>query len=124
MSSPQKTPKAKRETTSEVPIQTGRPSSSEKVMQTYRLPLDIVYVLKADALARGSDTTAHVIRVLEGFQRHYGLPRAIVETLEEDRRLLGMDKFEYFQHVLYRRSEAVQARGPGFDRPDGGKRRK
>ncbi len=104
--------------------QTERPTSSEKVMQTYRMPLDLVYALKADAAARGSDMTAHVIRVVDGFQRYHGLPRAVVERLEEDRRQLDMDRFEYFQHVLYRRSEAVQAQGAGFDRPNSGKRKR
>ena len=99
------------------PESPGSPASSEKVMQTFRMPLDLVYLFKAEAAERGLDATAHVTRVLDGYHRHFGLPRAIVEMLEEDRRLLGMDRFEYFQHVLYRRSEAVQAQGPGFDRP-------
>ena len=100
------------------------PTSSEKVMQTFRMPLDVVYAFKAEAAARGLDATAHVVRVMDGFHRYYRLPRAVVETLEEDRRGLGMDRYEYFQHVLYRRSEAVQAQGPGFDQPGRGKPRK
>ena len=92
-----------------------RSSTSEKVMQTFRMPLDLVYQLKAEAAARGSDTTAHVIRTLDGFHRYYWLPRAIAEILEDDRRALDMDRFEYLQHVLYPRSEAVQAAGNGFD---------
>jgi len=99
-------------------------TSSEKVMQTFRMPRDLVHAFKAEAAAGGRDATAHVIRVMDGYQRYYGLPRAVVEKLEEDRRGLAMDRFEYFQHVLYRRSEAVQARGPGFDRPDSGRRKK
>jgi hypothetical protein len=96
---------------------------SEKVVQTFRMPLDVVHAFKAEAAAGGRDATAHVIRVMDGYQRYYGLPRAIVEKLEEVRRGLGMDRFEYFQHVLYGRSEAVQTQGPGFDWPDSGKRK-
>ncbi len=96
-------------------------STSEKVMQTFRMPLDVVYAFKAEASARGLDATAHVVKVMDGYHRYYGLPRAVVERLEEDRRELGMDRYEYFQHVLYRRSEAVQADGPAFDRPGSGK---
>jgi hypothetical protein len=118
MAPKEKTPKGKmREPGSEEPSQAERPVSSEKVMQTFRMPLDVVYALKADAVARGSDTTAHIIRIVEGYQRYYGLPRVLIEKLEEDRRQMGMDKFEYLQHVLYRRSEAVQTQGVGFDRP-------
>ena len=91
-----------------------RPSTSEKVMQTFRMALDVVYAFKAEASARGLDATAHVVRVVDGYRRYYGLPRIVAETLEEDRRKLGMDRHGYFQHVLYRRSEAVQAQGPGF----------
>ncbi len=49
-----------RELEAEEPDQQERPTSSEKVMQTYRMPLDLVYALKADAAARDSDMTAHV----------------------------------------------------------------
>ena len=102
-------------------VEQERLSTSEKVMQTFRMPLDLVYAFKAEATARGLDATAHVVRVMDGYHRYYGLPRAVVERLEEDRRELGMDRYEYFQHVLYRRSEAVQADGPAFDRPGSGK---
>jgi len=99
-------------------------STSEKVMQTFRMPLDVVYAFKAEASARGLDATAHVVKVMDGYHRYYGLPRAVVERLEEDRRELGMDRYEYFQHVLYRRSETVQEKGSAFDEPSGRKTRK
>ncbi len=61
MTSREKTPRGKtREPDTEDPDQQERPTSSEKVMQTYRMPLDLVYALKADAAARDSDMTAHV----------------------------------------------------------------
>jgi hypothetical protein len=88
------------------------------------MPLDLVYEFKEEAASRGLDATAHVIRVLDGFHRYYGLPRAIAEKLEADREQLGMERFEYFQHVLYRRSEVVQAQGAGFDEPAGQKRKR
>ena len=106
------------------PVEQERLSTSEKVMQTFRMPLDVVYAFKAEASARGLDATAHVVKVMDGYHRYYGLPRAVAETLEEDRRKLGMDRYEYFQHVLYRRSEAVQEQGPGFDQPGSGKGRR
>ena len=124
MPSKEKTPKAKARELAADADQFELPVSSEKVMQTFRMPLDIVYALKADATARGLDATAHVIRMIEGYQRYYGLPRVVVEKLEEDRREMGMEKPEYFQHVLYRRAEEVQVKGPGFDRVDSGKGKK
>jgi len=100
-------------------------TTSEKVMQTFRMPLDLVYEFKAEARARGLDATAHVTRVLEGYHRYFSLPRAVVDKLESDRREMGMDRFEYLQHVLFRRAEAVREQGGGFDRPGGrpGRRR-
>ena len=124
MPSKEKTPKAKTREPAADADQFELPVSSEKVMQTFRMPLDIVYALKADATARGLDATAHVIRMIEGYQRYYGLPRVVAEKQEEDRREMGMEKSEYFQHVLYRRAEEVQAKGPGFDRVAGGKGKK
>jgi hypothetical protein len=120
--SPKKVTGAKRREDADVePFDSERLTSSEKVMQTFRMPLDVVYAFKAEASTRGLDATAHVVRVMDGYHRFYGLPRAVVETLDEDRRELGMDRYEYFQHVLYRRSEAVQAQGLGFDLPGSGK---
>jgi hypothetical protein len=116
--SPLKAPRTKsRELPAAEPVEQERPSTSEKVMQTFRMPLDLVYAFKAEATARGLDATAHVVRALDGYHRYYGLPRAVAERLEEDRRELGMDRYEYFQHVLYRRSEAVQEKGVAFDQP-------
>ena len=115
---PTRPPKAKtRDVAVEESAQAERLSTSEKVMQTFRMPLDLVYAFKAEATARGLDGTAHVVRALDGYHRYYGLPRAVSERLEEDRRELGMDRYEYFQHVLYRRSEAVQEKGVAFDQP-------
>lgn len=93
------------------------PVSSEKVMQTYRMPRDLVDYLKKEAQDRGLDLTAMVNRILDGYRTYYGLPLAVSEVLEDDREALGMMKLEYFLHVFYRRSEAIQANKPGFDNP-------
>lgn len=93
------------------------PVSTEKVMQTYRLPRDLVDYLKKQAQDRGLDLTAFVNRILDGYRTYYGLPLAVSETLEADREALGMGKLDYFLHVFYRRSEAIQANKPGFDNP-------
>ena len=93
------------------------PASSEKVMQTYRMPRDLVDYLKKEAQDRGLDLTAMVNRILDGYRTYYSLPLAVSEVLETDREALGMMKLEYFRHVFYRRSEAIQANKPGFDNP-------
>ncbi len=93
------------------------PVTTEKVMQTYRMPRDLVDYLKKQAQDRGLDLTAFVNRVLDGYRTYYGLPLAVSEVLESDREALRMGKLEYFLHVFYRRSEAIQANKPGFDNP-------
>jgi hypothetical protein len=93
------------------------PVTTEKVMQTYRMPRDLVDYLKKQAQDRGLDLTAFVNRVLDGYRTYYGLPLAVSEVLESDREALAMGKLEYFLHVFYRRSEAIQANKPGFDNP-------
>ncbi len=93
------------------------PVTTEKVMQTYRMPRELVDYLKKQAQDRGLDLTAFVNRVLDGYRTYYGLPLAVSEILEADREALGMEKLAYFLHVFYRRSEAIQANKPGFDNP-------
>lgn len=93
------------------------PGTGEKVMQTYRLPRDLVSFLKKQAEERGLDLTAFVNRVLDGYRTYFGLPIVASEVLERDREALGMDQLDYFLHVFYRRSELVQQNSPGFDGP-------
>ncbi len=91
--------------------------TTEKIMQTYRMPRDLVEYLKKQAQDLGLDLTAFVNRVLDGYRTYYGLPLAVSENLEAARESLGLGKLEYFLHVFYRRSEAIQANKPGFDNP-------
>ena len=101
-------------TPSKIPVEPA-PSSSEKFAQTFRLPLDLVYFLKAEAKARGTDLTSHVVRYLDGIYRWFGLPRAVSELLEADREALKLDRYEYLLHVLYHRGLELRDKPPGFN---------
>ena len=92
-------------------------TTTEKLMQTFRMSRDLVAFLKGEASARGSDLTAYVTRVLEGLRNFYGLPLPAAQILEEDRKALGVDRADYLHHLLYERSIAVREKGPGFDSP-------
>lgn len=96
--------------------------TSEKVLQTFRMPRDLVAELKEEAAGLQLDFTGLVLRVLHGHLTHEALPEALVAELEADRAALGMDRLRYLSHVLYRRSLIIQREGPGFDAP--GVRRK
>jgi hypothetical protein len=88
-----------------------------KQMQTFRMPRDLVVQLKREAASERRDLTGHVVRLLEGAHRYFGLPEAAAAFLEADRHALGMDRFQYLLHVLYQRSAAVREHGAAYDAP-------
>jgi hypothetical protein len=91
--------------------------SSEKVMQTFRMPRDLVALVKAEAARKGLDMTALVVRLLHGYLTDFGLPPAATHQLDADRETLGMDRMNYLVHLLYQRGLEVREKGPGFDAP-------
>jgi hypothetical protein len=91
--------------------------SSERVMQTFRMPRELVILVKAEAARRGLDMTALVIRLLHGYLTDFGLPRAATHLLDADREALGMDRLTYLVHLLYQRGLDIRQKGPGFDAP-------
>ena len=99
-------------------------STTERLMQTFRLPRELVDFLKAEAKERGSDLTAHVLRYLDGVRTWFGLPAAAVAILEEDRAALGLGRYEYLLHLLFQRSLELRDQGPGFDGPGKTRRRR
>jgi hypothetical protein len=58
---------------------------------------------------------AVVREVLDDMRTLYGLPMVIVESIEKDRKALGLSQREYVMHLLARRYERVLSDGPGFD---------
>jgi len=99
-------------------------STTERLMQTFRLPRELVAFLKTEAAARGTDLTAHVLRYLDGVRTWFGLPAAAVAILEEDRAALGLGRYEYLLHLLFQRSLELRDQGPGFDGPGKTRRRR
>jgi hypothetical protein len=91
--------------------------SSEKVMQTFRMPRDLVALVKAEATRKGLDMTALVVRLLHGYLTDFGLPPAATHQLDADREALGMDRMGYLVHLLYQRGLDVREKGAGFDAP-------
>ncbi len=90
--------------------------TTEKVMQTFRIPRELVGRLRAEADRRGI-FTAYVIRVMGGIIGDFGLPEVARAILDDDRSALGMDREAYLLHLLFQRSLAVREEGPGFDGP-------
>jgi hypothetical protein len=99
-------------------------SSTEKLMQTFRLPRELVAFLKADAAKNGLDLTAYVNKMLDAVRTWYGLPLAAAQLLEADREGLKMRRYEYLQHLVFQRSLELREKGLGFDAPGGAERKK
>ncbi len=99
-------------------------TSTERIMQTFRMTRELVTFLKGEATAQGLDLTAYVNRVLDGVRTWFGLPHAATALLEADREALGLERYGYLLHVLYQRTLELREKGPGFDAPSTGERRK
>jgi hypothetical protein len=99
-------------------------TSSERIMQTFRMTRELVSFLKSEANARGLDLTAHVNRMLEGIRTWFGLPHAAAALLEADREALRLDRYEYLLHVLFQRSLELREKGAGFDGPTTGTKKR
>ncbi len=93
-------------------------ATTEKLMQTFRMPRELVAFLRGEADARGVDLTSHVVRHLDGLRTWFGLPAAAVALLEADRGALGMGRYEYLLHLLFQRALVLREEKPGFDGPD------
>jgi hypothetical protein len=98
-------------------------SGTEKLMQTFRMPRELVKFLRAEADQEGSDLTGFVNHHFEGLRTWFGLPGAASVLLEADRGALKMRRYEYLLHLLFQRSLELRDKGPGFDAP-GAKARK
>jgi hypothetical protein len=99
-------------------------STTEKVMQTFRMPREIVAFLRGEADRNGRDLTAFVNRHLDGLRTWFGLPEAASTLLEADRAALKMERYEYLLHLLFQRSLELREKGPGFDAPGAERKKK
>jgi hypothetical protein len=99
-------------------------TTTEKLMQTFRMPRELVGFLRDEATSRGSDLTGHVLRYLDGVRTWFSLPAAATALLEADRQALGLGRYEYLLHLLFQRSLELRDQGPGFDGPATGERRR
>jgi hypothetical protein len=99
-------------------------STTEKLMQTFRMPRELVHFLRGEADAAGRDLTAFVNRHLDGLRTWFGLPEAASILLEADREALKMGRYEYLLHLLFQRSLELREKGPGFDAPGAERKKK
>ncbi len=82
-----------------------------KVVKTFRLERSLIEWLARTAQSRGCTLTAVVEGLLEDARRMYDLPQPVVEQLEADAAVLGLDHRRYAQHVFFQRFEELRERG-------------
>jgi hypothetical protein len=89
--------------------------TTERVMQTFRMPRELVTFLKAEAARGGRDLTPHVNRHLDGLRTWFGLPEAASRLQEADRDAMKLERYEHLLHLLFSRSLELMEKGPGFE---------
>ena len=99
-------------------------STTERLMQTFRMPRELVTFLKEEAKRAGKDLTPHVNRHLDGLRTWFGLPDAAGRLLEADREALNLGRYEYLLHLAFLRSLELREKGPGFDAPGAEKKKR
>ncbi len=104
-------------------VMRGPDLTSEKIMQTFRMPKELVAALRAEADEKGLDLTALIVKLTSGYLTDFGLPEAATTLLDDDRATLGMDRLSYLLHVLFQRALELREKGPGFDAPKRGRGR-
>jgi hypothetical protein len=100
-----------------------QPVTDEKPVVSFRLSFALVAWLKKAAAARDWSMNEYAARILDGVRDSWFLPTMIASVLEEDRKMMGMDEYEYFGHLLASRYNQIRDQGgPGFEKGKGGKR--
>lgn len=91
--------------------------SGTKVLQNWFLPPELLVDLREEAERLGWTQTAMAVALLNMYAGFYPLPAAGAAELERERLMIGLGRWEYFQHIWWRRAERVAAEQAGFDRP-------
>jgi len=99
-------------------------ATTGRIMQTFRMPRDLVAFLREEANSAGRDLTPHVNRYLDGIRTWFGLPEAATRMLEEDRAAMKMGRYDYILHLLFTRSLELRQKGPGFEAPGADRKRR
>jgi hypothetical protein len=92
-------------------VSTERP----KISRLIRLPPVLLDYVEAESSRCGLDAAEYVTKILDGVRTDFGLPAAARAYLDEERRSLGLEPYDYLLHTLYQRHFELRAKGIGFD---------
>jgi hypothetical protein len=88
-------------------------TSMEFTLVSCRFPPDLYGWIKKQADSRAWSVNELVRRVMDDARTAYGLPKEIVDTLEADRKAMGLDWREYVMQVLTLRYKTLASGGGG-----------
>ena len=93
------------------------PNLEGKPVVSFRLSYSVMAWLRHAAAERNWSMNEYVARVLEGVRASWFLPSMMASVLDEDRKEMGMDEYEYFGHLLAKRYNEIRDQGgPGFEK--------
>lgn len=90
---------------------------------SFRCSAEFAKQLQDWAQARGVSVTDYIVQWMRTVLDFHGVPPEIAASLRRERAELGMDEFEYAYFMNFLRALEVRKKGPGFDLPDGDRRR-
>src|SRR5438309_1464960 len=86
-------------------------TSAEYVLVSCRLPPDLYAWAKSEADGRAWALNELVRRVLDDTRTLYGLPKEITDTLNADRKSMGLNWREYSMQILTLRYKQLASQG-------------
>ena len=93
-------------------------SPTERERKSWRLPVDLVQFLRAEARYYDVAVAHLVIRIFGALETYYEQLPASVQLLDKDRQALGLGRWPYLVHILEQRALALKEQGEGFDAPE------
>ena len=88
-----------------------------KISRLIRLQPVLMDYVEAESSRCGLDAAEYVTKILEGVRTDFGLPAAARAYLDEERRSLGLEPYDYLLHTLFQRHFELRDKGIGFDAP-------
>jgi hypothetical protein len=94
-----------------------RTPTDEKPVVSFRMTSTLIEWLRQVSIARQWPMNQYVVAALDGLRSCWRLPAMIAEVIDADRKLMGMDQFDYIGHLLARRYNEIRDQGgPGFEK--------
>ena len=89
--------------------------SVERIVYTARFPAGLYDWMRSEIHGTEQSLNDLIVQAVADIRDCYGLPTAMVDALEDDRRALRLGHRAYVLHLLTRRYDQLMTNPPGFD---------